>query len=303
MKKDIILLGTALGSATVLAILCAIWKRRSKATYIDHISDNDNGSDSDSPVLDTDHFPDKENEQLENKNQDPEENCVSDSEKEEEMFDFSDTIPEEELESLYGIENFDVPLDECDENVAANKSTTVDQNDSIKANIWLEDGMPSFRSETDEFAFWREAIENAQKRWKSEIYSVSFPKVMRYITRKGFASASGFLCNGDHFAAHLAAFHIFHRSPLPFCGNAPFRYALRYNGVIHFVDLFEQGSAECQPFLIGSLQHLLCTVSAIHPETIASVLPVLTRPLHLDRLFQFIRITNFQISDKLLDLL
>ena len=191
MKKDIILLGTALGSATVLAILCAILKRRSKATYIDHVSDNDNGSDSDSPVLDTDHFPDKENEQLENKNQDPEENCVSDSEKEEEMFDFSDTIPEEELGSLYGIENFDVPLDECDENVAANKSTAVDQNDSIKANIWLEDEMPSFRSETDEFAFWREAIENAQKHWRSEIYSVSFPKVMRYITRKGSASASG----------------------------------------------------------------------------------------------------------------
>lgn len=191
MKKDIILLGTALGSAAVLAILCAILKRRSKATYIDHVSDNDNGSDSDSPVLDTDHFPDKENEQLENKNQDPEENCVFDSEKEEEMFDFSDTIPEEELESLYGIENFDVPLDECDENVAANKSTAVDQNDSIKANIWLEDEMPSFRSETDEFAFWREAIENAQKHWRSEIYSVSFPKVMRYITRKGSASASG----------------------------------------------------------------------------------------------------------------
>ena len=32
---------------------------------------------------------------------------------------------------LYGIENFDVPLDECDENVAANKSTTVDQNRNI----------------------------------------------------------------------------------------------------------------------------------------------------------------------------
>ena len=79
MKKDIILLGTALGSAAVLAILCAFWKRRFKVVYIDYVNDYDNGSNGNSPVSDTDHFPDKENEQLENENQDPEENCVSDS--------------------------------------------------------------------------------------------------------------------------------------------------------------------------------------------------------------------------------
>ena len=100
----------------------------------------------------------------------------------------SDTYYEENVEDSLFIDSA-VNLDAApDENTAADVQN---QKIELMRKIRAEDQIPFFRNETEELIFWREAVEKAQKRWKSEIYSVSFPKVMRYITRKGSASASG----------------------------------------------------------------------------------------------------------------
>ena len=86
----------------------------------------------------------------------------------------------------------------ADLDAAPNENTAADvQNQKIELmrKIREEDQIPVFRSETEEFIFWSEAIEKARKLWKSEIYteiySVRFSTVMRYIIRKKSASASG----------------------------------------------------------------------------------------------------------------
>ena len=80
----------------------------------------------------------------------------------------SDTYYEENVEDSLFIDSA-VNLDDVpDENTVADVQN---QKIELMRKIRAEDQIPFFRNETEELIFWREAVEKAQKRWKSEIYS------------------------------------------------------------------------------------------------------------------------------------